>query len=142
MAANYGKKLIIEIKGESLDIVEETVKVVAELIKRQKLSSRVEVHSFWPSAIKFMKELSSDTPGFVIVKSSLAEEEILNLIANVGANGASVRYDHISEKLTAMMKEKKSFLYAWPLDSSEAFERMKNMGVNGLITNYPGKFKL
>lgn len=138
----YKKKLIIEVKGESLDIAEETAKKIASFIVEQNICSYVIIHSFWHQVIQLIKQRIPDIQAAVIMMIGLKPQEVLSLIKNAKADGASIAYDYISEELVSLMRTNSLFLDAWVLDNKSTFTRMKEMGVNGLITNFPGKFIL
>lgn len=139
----FHKKLIIEIKGESWDIVEETTNEFSTFIDRNPtIISHIVVHSFWHEAVKKIKQNHPTVSTAVIMMLGLSEGKMIELIKNANANGASIAYDYVSQELVRLAKMQDLFLDAWVLDYETTFSRMKSMGVNGLITNYPGKFKL
>ncbi len=141
LVSDYNKMLIIEIKGESWEIAEATAQALLAFIKRNRLKSKqVIVHSFWHRAVFQFKKAAPKIKTAVIMMLGLPAKSVLDLILAANADGASIAYDYISQELIDLTREKKLFLDAWLLNDQQTFARMKNMGVNGLITNFPGKF--
>ncbi|MBI4226398.1 hypothetical protein HY612_04780 [Candidatus Roizmanbacteria bacterium] len=139
----YKKKLIIEIKGESWEVVEETTNELNKFISQtSSIIPNIIIHSFWLEAVKKVKQMHPNVLTAIIMMVGLSSVKFIELIESAGANGASIAYDYISPSLINLAKTKKLFLDAWVLDYDETFNRMKTMGVNGLITNYPGRFNL
>ena len=56
LVMDYNKKLIIEIKGESWEVVKETTAHLIEYLKGNKYSDKFIIHSFWHAAVKLIKE--------------------------------------------------------------------------------------
>jgi glycerophosphoryl diester phosphodiesterase len=143
LVKSYNKKLVIEIKGEDWPTTEETTKAFAEYISADPtLLEWTFIHSFWHPAVKMIKNLYPKASTWVIMMLGLPPEEMLQLILNANANGASIEKDYISPELVKLTKEKGISLNAWLLNDEDNFKAMKNLGVDGLITNYPNKFHL
>lgn len=141
LVSRYRQKLIIEVKAESAATALETTERVAAFVNEHHLASKVIMHSFWHDAVRRFKEICPEIPAAIIMMIGLKPEQMLKLIEDAHADGASIAYDYISPELVALMKDKQYFLDAWVLNDEATFQRMKGMGINGLITNYPGNFK-
>ncbi|OGE28008.1 hypothetical protein A3H81_01105 [Candidatus Daviesbacteria bacterium RIFCSPLOWO2_02_FULL_38_18] len=142
LVMDYNKKLIIEIKGESWEVVKETTAHLIEYLKGNKYSDKFIIHSFWHAAVKLIKEKYPQIKTSVIMMLGLPPQKMIALIESANADGAAIAYDYISPELVRLAKEKNLFLDAWVLDYETTFNRLKEIGVNGLITNHPGKFSL
>ncbi len=142
LVMSYNKKLIIEIKGESWEIVKETTEKLLEYLQNNKYVDKFIIHSFWHEAVKIVKEKYPQIKTSVIMMLGLSPQKMIDLIESAKADGASIAYDYISPELVKLARERNLFLDAWILDYETTFNRLKDMGVNGLITNYPGKFSL
>src|SRR3989338_187022 len=142
LVMDYNKKLIIEIKGESWEVVKETTAHLIEYLKCNKYSDKFIIHSFWHAAVKLIKEKYPQIKTSVIMMLGLPPQKMIALIESANADGAAIAYDYISPELVRLAKEKNLFLDAWVLDYETTFNRLKEIGVNGLITNHPGKFSL
>lgn len=142
LVKQYQKKLIVEVKGESEEIALETTEQLARFIKQEQAAGTVLMHSFWHCAVKRFKVLFPDISASIIMMVGLKPADMIQLIENAHADGASIAYDYISPELVALAKSKNYILDAWVLNTPATFERMKEIGVNGLITNYPSRFSL
>ena len=142
LVMGYNKKLIIEIKGESWEVVKETTDHLLEYLKNNKYSDKFIIHSFWHEAVKLIKENYPQIKTSVIMMLGLAPQKMIDIIESANADGAAIAYDYISPELVKLAREKNLFLDAWVLDNETTFNKLKEMGVNGLITNHPGKFSL
>lgn len=136
------QKVIVEVKGESVNIALETAEQLAAFIQKRRLASKVEMHSFWHGAVRRFKELCPDVLTAATMHVGLPAERALQLVEDAHADGMSMYYDFISPELVALARAKGYFVDTWALNTPETFQRMKAMGVNGLITNYPGKFTM
>lgn len=142
LVMGYNKKLIIEIKGESWDVVKETTDHLIKYLQDNKYYDKFLIHSFWHEAVKLIKEKYPQIKTAVIMMLGLSSQKMIELIESANADGASIAYDYISPELVKLAREKNLFLDAWVLDYETTFKKLKEMGVNGLITNHPGKFSL
>lgn len=142
LVMGYNKKLIIEIKGESWETVKETTDHLIGYLQSNKYSDKFIIHSFWHEAVKLVKERFPEIKTAVIMMLGLPPQKMIDLIESTKADGASIAYDYISPELVKLASYKNLFLDAWVLDYETTFNRLKEMGVNGLITNHPGKFRL
>jgi glycerophosphoryl diester phosphodiesterase len=143
VAKEYNKKLIIEIKGECYPLVEETTATLTECLSNSKsIHEQIILHSFWHDAIRVMKQHYPHIPAAIVMMAGLQPLKVLQLIREAHANGASIAYDYISEELVSLASMESLFLDAWVLNDLATFNSLKQLGVNGLITNYPGRFIL
>lgn len=142
LVMGYHKKLIIEIKGESWEVVKETTDSLLGYLKNNKYSDKFIIHSFWHEAVRLVKENYPQIKTAVIMMLGLPPQKMIDLIESANADGAAIAYDYISPELVRLASEKNLFLDAWVLNYETTFNRLKEMGVNGLITNHPGKFSL
>lgn len=139
---SYKKKLVIEIKGESWEIAQETTTELVEFIKSKDILNHIRVVSFWHNAIKNIKAIFPSLKTEVIMMVGLSAEELVGLILKAKADGGAIRYDYISPQLMSLAQDKNLFIAAWVMNDEASFTYMKNLGVNGLTTDYPGRFKL
>ncbi|VVA44416.1 conserved hypothetical protein [Candidatus Roizmanbacteria bacterium] len=139
----YNKKLIIEIKAEDWQIAEElTNAFIIFLSEHRDIIPHIFVHSFWHEVVKNVKEKFPEVQTFIIMMLGLTPEKMLQLILNAKANGAAIENDYISSELISLAHKQNLSLNAWLLNDQNSFDKMKKLGVDGLITNYPGRFKI
>jgi glycerophosphoryl diester phosphodiesterase len=140
---HYNKKLIVEIKAEDRQTAKElTDAFTTFLLEHKEIIPNIYVHSFWHDVVKEIKENFPDVQTFIIMMLGLTPEKMLQLILDAKANGASIEQDYISSELVKLAHDKNIELNAWLLNNVNEFDRMKNLEVDGLITNYPSRFKI
>ena len=142
LVSSYKKKLVIEIKGESWEIAQETTKKLVEFIKSRDILAHIRVVSFWHQAITNIKTIFPTLKTEVIMMIGLPPEELISLILRSNADGGAIRYDYISPQLISLAKNNNLFIAAWVMNDEDSFNYMKSLGVNGLTTDLPGRFKL
>lgn len=140
---HYNNKLVIELKAEDWETAKELTKAfLVYLNKHQDIISKISVHSFWHEAVRMVKEQFPKVQTFTIMMLGLTPEKMLELILDAKANGAAIEKDYITPELVSLAHQYNLELNAWLLNDEYNFEKMKKLGVDGLITNYPGKFKI
>lgn len=139
----FNKKLIIEIKAEDWQTAEElTNAFIVFLSEHKNIISNIFIHSFWHEVVKNIKQKFPEVQTFIIMMLGLSPEKMLQLILDSKANGAAIENDYISSELVSLAHKNNLSLNAWLLNDQNSFDKMKKLGVDGLITNYPGRFKI
>ncbi|HYK08530.1 MAG TPA: glycerophosphodiester phosphodiesterase family protein [Candidatus Eisenbacteria bacterium] len=140
---DYKKKLIIEIKAEDEIIAKNLTNAFCTFLSEHtEIIPNIYVHSFWHHVVKEVKEKFPDVSTFVLMMIGLPPKEMLQFILDAKANGASIEQDYISPELVRLAHENNLELNAWLLNNENEFKRMKDLGVDGLITNFPDRFHL
>jgi len=135
--------LLIEIKAEDWQIAEElTNAFIIFLSEHRDIIPNIFVHSFWHGVVKNIKDKFPEVETFIIMMLGLTPEKMLQLILDAKANGAAIENDYISSELVSLAHKQNVSLNAWLLNDKNSFDKMKKLGVDGLITNYPGRFKI
>jgi glycerophosphoryl diester phosphodiesterase len=142
LVLSFNKKLVVEIKGDSWQAVKETTSVLADFIKKQNLTKKVVVHSFWLESLKLIKSILPNVVTGVILGLGLPAKKLIALALFAHAQEISIADSYVSRDLIFQAHLKKLKTAAWVLNNSSTFNRMKTMGVEGLITDYPGRFKI
>lgn len=118
--------------------IPEYVEAVMQIIKGKKLENRVIIQSFDERALQYMH---NTYPG--IQTSLLAEEAdpktFAQQLAELGFAPAvySPYYKRVTDLLVKQCADLHIRLIPWTVNSKTAFQRLKEMGVNGIITDYP-----
>ena len=58
-----------------------------------------------------------------------------------GARDATVRHDAVTDEVVAAVHERGGRVYAWTVNSRRGIERMRVLGVDGVITDDPRLFQ-
>lgn len=137
------QELIIEIKGDSKERAVGTAERVVSFLGEKKIDvSKIYIHSFCMNALARVNELDPSFHTSLLFCNGLETNEYLDLAKRVGADGISVAYDYIYEDLVTQAQKVNMRIDAWTLNNELVFNRMKDMGVNGLITDFPDRFRL
>lgn len=140
---SYNKKLIIELKAEDWDTGKRLTDTFCSFLSEHKeIIPKIYVHSFWHNFVKQVKEKFPNVLTFIIMMIGLTPEKMLKLILDAKANGASIEQDYLSPKLIEFAHDKGIELNSWLLNNQGEFDRMKDLGVDGLITNFPNKYHI
>lgn len=140
LVISFRKKLIIEVKGKTLERVKETTDYLLRYLESIKDLDQIIIHSFWPQAIKLIKKRNPKIKTAILMRYSIRPKKALSIIKSTGADGASISRYFVTKRLVKKLKEEKLNLDSWVLNNKRTFNRLKKMGVNGLITDYPSKF--
>ena len=135
MKASNGKiKLDIEIKNYVDDT--DLVKKVAQLIKDNNFADKCLVCSFDYNALVKVKELNPKIrTGYI---TNLGKGAKLNLKY---ADYYSVYYPSVNKGIVEKLHKNNKKVHVWTVDSEKDFNSSIQMGVDDIITNYPGKLK-
>lgn len=115
---------------------------LSKLIGDTGMGHRVLVASFWPPYINEFRRLSPE----VATSASISLKDLNKFIAgkHPSAGGPSgpaavqVPYKLITKKFVARAKSLNLKLHAWTVNDLPAMSHMKTLGVDGIITDYPG----
>ena len=118
--------------------IPEYVEAVMQIIKEKKLENRVTIQSFDERALQYMH---NTYPG---IQLSLLIEELepktfAQQLAELGftPNVYSPYYKRVTDLLVKQCADLHIRLIPWTVDSKTVFQRLKDMGINGIITDYP-----
>lgn len=143
LVLSYKKKLIIEIKAEDKETAQEQTKAFTQfLLARQEIIPNIYLHTFWHGIVPLIKQNFPDLQLFANMMIGLTPEQMLQLILDASANGAAIEQDYISLELVEKAHEKGIHINSWLSNDEYNFNKMKNMGVDGIITNFPDKFSI
>lgn len=111
------------------------VKDVVDLVEKHKLVNNVIITTYYDWDLKKVKKLNPK------IKIMLLCEARLFLIARakrLGCSGIIIR-NNIKIKKGFVAKAHKNGLkvYSWPVNSPQDIKRLKEIGLDGLISNYP-----
>lgn len=138
LVVEHRKRLMIEVKGETanqaMDVFDETLK----FIDGSQARPNVEVHSFWPDVIEAASK--NNIQSAFIASTFTSDAEVVEQVKSVGAHSLNLLHKLITTELISRVHRERMEIGAWPLNTYVDFHRMKNMGVNGLITDHPDRF--
>ncbi len=139
----YNKKLIIEIKAEDWPAaLEQADAFTAFLDSNKDAVTRICLHSFWLDILAKVKASFPELRTFAVVWVGLTPDKLLQLILDAKADGVSIEQDYVSSEFVDLCRQHNIEINAFLLNDVSSFEKMRDRGVDGLITNCPDKFHL
>lgn len=117
-------KLPIVIDVKTLGIEEELVK----LVEKHQMVNQVVIRSWGKRFLQKLKSLNRALITLSLSNNTDGLEDILG-----------VRYGEITSELVAEAHRKGKLVWVWTVDDKPAMRRYINMGVDGIISNYPAK---
>ena len=121
-------KLVIELKEDGLE--ERVIKVIKEF----GVANDVFIVSFKPVRLKAVKEIE---PGLKTGLILFASVDPLKAAGKCGADAVAPFRWFITRRLAEKTREAGMHLFTWTVDEKERAERLRLMGVSGIVTNRP-----
>jgi glycerophosphoryl diester phosphodiesterase len=115
---------------------EELVDAVMSVVKSKKIGDRFYIQSFDKRPLQYAHRKYPDvTIGFLVSNTSTFDENIqqLGFVPHI----YSPAFKLLTPELVQQCKSKKSKLVVWTVNTREDMKRIKGMGVDGIITDYP-----
>ncbi|MFC0775894.1 glycerophosphodiester phosphodiesterase family protein [Terrimonas alba] len=148
-AKKKGKKVMynIELKtnaaydGSKQPPVEETVDLVMQVVKEKKIENHCYLQSFdfRPLQILHKKYPTVVTAVLISDKDKRTFEQQLAELGYIPAM-YSPHYSLVNAQLIAACHQRGIKLIPWTVNTKEDMKRLKNLGVDGIITDYPNFF--
>ncbi len=115
-------------------------KMMLEEVKRLKIKDKIFVQSFDIRFLKAFRELNDEIPLVLLVENSLSLRDNIEQLGFAPAV-YSPQFKLVTEKMLKEAHELGIKVIPWTVNESEDMQKMKEMGVNGLITDYPDRFQ-
>lgn len=106
------------------------------------LEDRIIVQSFWPASLTTVQQLNPNLRTLFLVAESVTQINAQNTITFASTNGfdiAAPEYDtsDLNEAAVIAAHDAGLLLVPWTADQIEDLDRMADVGVDGVITNFP-----
>lgn len=108
-------------------------------LKSTPIIERVYIQSFDVRTLQVFKKLDKDIPLVLLVANNLSLEQNLEKLGFT-PKVYSPYYELVDKKLMKEAKAKKMLVIPWTVNEREKMQEMLNLGVDGLITDYPNRF--
>lgn len=105
---------------------------VAELIEKHQMKEQCVVTSTRMSYLVRMKELDEEIRTGYIISAAYGD-----YYSSESIDFISIRSSFVSERLVEAAHEKGKAVHAWTVNNKSEMERMKMLGVDNIITDYP-----
>ena len=128
-----GALLVAEIKRPGCEAA------LADVIRQADAIEDVMVWSFLPPALAAMRDAEPRLPGgLLITPGSMGEWPSLRELAlRLGLQAVSVFHLNVSAEVVAQAKRSGLTVYAWTANAESDIQRLLDLDVDGIVTNYP-----
>jgi glycerophosphoryl diester phosphodiesterase len=132
-------------KGRVLLVCEIKQAGIEELLRHVVLEADalddVMVWSFFPQALEAMRRVEPRIPCALLVAPQAMPEwpAMRETAVRLGLQGVSVFFAGVNEALARECQRSGLALYTWTSDPTEAIQRLIDIGVDGICTNYPDR---
>ena len=126
-----------------------TAKKVVSLLRRKGILKDVMISSFSVKILKTIREISpnietallytDDKTPRVIVKRLYYSSRIVKKAKILKTDHLNLHYRFITKRLLKKAFENNLKVNVWTVNSDKLLDKMKNLGVDGIITDYPQK---
>jgi glycerophosphoryl diester phosphodiesterase len=125
--------LIAEIKRPGCEAA------LADVIRQAGALEDVMVWSFLPPALDAMREAEPRLPGgLLIAPGSMGEwPSLRDLALRLGLQAVSVFHLNLNAEVVARAKRSGLTVYAWTADAESDIQSLVDLGVDGIVSNYP-----
>ena len=128
--------LNIELKGSNTAF--ETNKVIIEYLKEFNLPpSKFIISSFRWDELKKFRDLNKDIPIAILVDSLYKIDNAIKLAKEIKAIALNPNNKFITKKIVKKIQSNNIKVFPYTINSPKNIKRMKLMGVDAIITDYP-----
>lgn len=128
----------VEIKGGTCEGIEE--KLVA-LLEEYDMYDQVIVSSFHFDSLRTLERLNSKVKTGLLYAQNFARPELLPNTAGVNAFSLHPYFIHIEEADFRSVQNEGLQMYAWTVNEEKVMTKLIEKGIDGIITDYPGRLK-
>ncbi len=115
--------------------------LMVQAISETGIKDRILISSYSEVMLHIIKDLEPEIPLALIVETDFPPEENIDFLGFVPAV-YSPDYKLVDEALVRLCREKNMKLIPWTVNEKEAMQAMIELGVDGLITDYPDRLKI
>ena len=137
--ARHRALVLVEIKGDY--IVERTLQIIDDL----NASSYVVLQSFNAETVRRVKVLNPAIPTALLVgklpttPSRVRARRMVSEVLELGANAVAIWHATLTPPFFEEMRKRAVAVWTWTVDAEIIMRDMVQMGVQGIITNYPNR---
>ncbi|MBI2912845.1 MAG: glycerophosphodiester phosphodiesterase [Chloroflexi bacterium] len=127
--------LVVEIKQPGIE------EQVAAVVREAGALGDVMVWSFFAQALATMRQAEPLLPaGLLIAPQALPSwPQMREAALRMGLQAVSVFYPGITEEIAGQARRSALTLYAWTADAEADIQRLIDLGVDGIVTNFPDR---
>jgi glycerophosphoryl diester phosphodiesterase len=125
-------KVCIEIKVHGIE--KEVLKIINDL----KMNTEVIIFSFYDSVLTKFHQLDTTIP--ILYLKNKADHTTIDYAKKINSNAIGVGYKTtITKEFLNLAHSAGIEIWKWTVNEEAQMQRLINLGVNGIITNYPDK---
>ncbi|MAU58295.1 MAG: glycerophosphodiester phosphodiesterase [Flavobacteriaceae bacterium] len=129
--------LNIELKG--LNTAKPTYELLQSLfLNKQDLIDKISISSFNWEELDIIYNLDNDISTAVLTETK-AIERAINQAKKINAKAINIDYKLLNRKVVKMIKSEYLIINAWTVNEIHQIKRMINLGVDGIITDFPDR---
>ena len=126
-----GKILLnIEIKAEGCE------EGIVKIVKEEKIIDQIIVSSFHHQFLKKIKKINPQIKTAALVTYS---PDLKSIVEDIKADALNIRWEFLNESILKKAHQLGLEVNVWTVNDREAMKKMIELGVDGIITNYPDK---
>ena len=132
----FGQKIDLNIELKSKNIAE----LVVPLIQKKGLISRVLISSFFHDEVKKVKEIDPNIKTAILLFGvPVKPENLVDWVIKAKADGANLEYEFVTKDYIDALHKNNFFINIFTVNDPREITLMKEMGVDGIISNYPDR---
>ena len=129
--------LNIELKG--INTAKPTYKLLKSIFSNKKqLIEKISISSFNWNELEIIYDLDKDIQTAVLVEERSVEMAI-NQAKKINAKAINIDFKLLNKKIVKKIKSENLIINAWTVNEINQIERMINLGVDGIITDFPDR---
>lgn len=113
--------------------------VMKSIIKNGLINSCIitsEIYSVLEKVRKFSSKIKIELGGY---KGKISVEQELRKIKNLGGNIMSPHFSTVTEDIVKIVNRNGIDVHVWTVNDKKTIQKMKNIGVNGITTDFPDR---
>ena len=128
--------LNIELKGDNT--AQETNKIIIKYLSKSNLNpSKFIISSFRWDELKKFRNINKDVPIAILVDSLYKIDNAIKLAKEINAVALNPNNNFITNQIVNKIQSNNIKVYPYTINTPKNIKRMKSMGVDGIITDFP-----
>ena len=132
--------LNIELKGQDTSF--ETNKIITNYLKTYNFPvSKFIISSFRWDELKKIRSINKDTPIAILVDSLYKIDDAIKLAKQINAVALNPNKNFITKEIVNKIQSNNIKVYPYTINTPRNIRRVRSMGVDAIITDYPERIK-
>ena len=132
--------LNIELKGQDTSF--ETNKIITNYLKKYNFpASKFIISSFRWDELKKIRSFNKDIPIAILVDSLYKIDDAIKLAKQINAVALNPNKEFITKEIVNKIQSKNIKVYPYTINTPRNIRKMRSMGVDAIITDFPERIK-